>query len=312
MTDATVIIAAWNAADTIGKSVSSALAQQSVSAEIVVVDDASDEDIAARLPDREEITFHRLKENGGPAVARNAALDLAKGDWVCVLDSDDTMLPDRLAGMISMAERFEADVILGNFLRVDGEGQPLDGVPFLPPEGIDPEQPVTLEEYVADNLVSRTSRSAGYLKPLIRRAFLVRTGLRYDPTLRNGEDCHLIFDALAMGAKVHIRSEADYLYTVREGSVSYRINPDHFEALIKADRAFVGRNEGRLGAQAIDLFRRRETGLRNMMDSERVLQALKSKRLPEAIRLAGQHPAALPRVARQIAEGLGKRLRGGK
>jgi succinoglycan biosynthesis protein ExoO len=130
--------------------------------------------------------------------------------------------------------------------------------------------------------------------------------------LRNGEDCHLIFDALAMGAKVHIRPEADYLYTVREGSVSHRINPDHFEALIKADRGFVERHEGHLSAEATDLFRHRETGLRNMMDSERVLQALKLRRLPEAIRLAGQHPAALPRVGRQIAEGLGKRLRRGK
>ncbi|MDP5220855.1 glycosyltransferase family 2 protein [Ruegeria sp. 2205SS24-7] len=312
MTDATVIIAAWNAADTIGRSVDSALAQQAVSVGVVVADDASDEDIASRLPKREEIIFHRLEENGGPGAARNAALDLASGDWACVLDSDDTMLPDRLAGMIAMAEELGADIILGNFLRVDGEGQPLDGVPFILPEGIDPEQPLTLEEYVADNLVSRSSRSAGYLKPLIRRAFLERTGLRYDPTLRNGEDCHLIFEALAMGAKVHIRPEADYLYTVREGSVSYRINPDHFEALIKADRAFTRRHDGHLSARASDLFRRRETGLRNMMNAERVLQALKSRRLPEAIRLAGQHPAALPRVGRQIVEGLGKRLRGEK
>jgi succinoglycan biosynthesis protein ExoO len=145
MTDATVIIAAWNAADTIGRSVSSALAQQSVSAGIVVVDDASEDDIAARLPEREEITFHRLEKNGGPGVARNAALDLAEGDWVCVLDSDDTMLPDRLAGMIAMADRLDADVILGNFLRVDGAGRPLDAAPGLSPGEIDSEKPITLE-----------------------------------------------------------------------------------------------------------------------------------------------------------------------
>lgn len=308
MTDATVIIAAWNAADTIGKSVNSALAQRSVSARVVVVDDASDDDIPARLPDREEIVFHRLEENGGPAGARNAALDLAKGNWVCVLDSDDTMQPDRLAGMISMAEQVGADIVLGNFLRVDGKGQPLDGKPFLPPEDIDPAKPVTLEEYVADNLVSRRSRSSGYLKPVISRSFLERTGLRYDPTLRNGEDCHLIVNALVKGAKVHIRPEADYLYTVRKGSISYRINPDHFEALIKADRIFVERNKENLSSGALRLFHRRETGLRKMMDAERILLALKSRHLRAAMRLAVQHPSALPRVARQLAESLSKKL----
>ena len=308
MTDATVIIAAWNAADTIGKSVNSALAQQSVSAQVVVVDDASDDSIEAGLPDRKEILFHRLEENGGPAAARNAALDLATGNWICVLDSDDTMLPGRLAGMIPMAERVGADIVLGNFLRVDESGQPLDGEPLLSRKGIDPAKPVTLEEYVAGNLTSRGSKCTGYLKPVISHAFLKRAGLRYDPALRNGEDCHLIISALAKGARVHIWPEPDYLYTVRAGSISHRINPDHFEALIKADRAFVGQNAPNLSAEAIRLFRSRETGLREMMESERILLALKSKRVLDALRLAGRHPYALPRAGCQIVESLGKKF----
>ncbi len=308
MTDATVIIAAWNAAETIGRSVDSALAQRGASVRVVVADDASEDDVAAHLPDREEVILHRLDKNGGPAAARNAALDLAAGDWVCVLDSDDTMRPDRLAGMIGMAEQVGADIVLGNFLRVDGDDRPLDAIPFVPPKDINPAQPIALEDYVADNLLSRHSRSLGYLKPLIRRSFLERTGLRYDLTLRNGEDCHLIFEALAHGAKVHIRPEADYLYTVRPGSVSYRIDPDHFEALIKADRAFVERCKNTLSAEAKTLFRRREIGLRKMMECERIMQALKSVHLSDAIRLAGRHPFALPRVGRQLVESVGKKL----
>lgn len=312
MIDATVLIAAWNAAETIGRSVDSALEQHSVSTRVVVVDDASEDDIADRLADYDKAVLHRLDANGGPAVARNAGLDIAEGLWVCVLDSDDTMLPDRLAGMIATAEQFDADIVLGNFIRVDGNGSPLDGMPFLPPSDVDPAEPLTLEGYVADNLISRHSRSLGYLKPVIRRSFLERTGLRYNPKLRNGEDCHLIFEALVQGAKVHIRAEADYLYTVRKGSISHRIDPDHFEALIAADRAFVERYEKYLSIKARDLFRGREKGLRIMTESERILQALKSGQLAEAARLANRHPSVLRRVGRQIVEGVVNRLHSGQ
>ena len=37
-----------------------------------------------------------LHENGGPAKARNAGLDLAREEWVVVLDADDAFMPERL------------------------------------------------------------------------------------------------------------------------------------------------------------------------------------------------------------------------
>lgn len=308
MTDATIIIAAWNAAETIERSLQSALNQKGLSKQVVIVDDASEQDFREFIPVRGDVVFDRLNQNGGPAAARNRAITHATGEWICVLDSDDEMLPNRVSKMIEMAERVQADILLGNFQKVGEGGRILPEGVFLNPNHVDQEAKVTLETYVLDNIINKKSKGTGYLKPIIRRSFLERTNLRYNKDLRNGEDCHLIFDALIRGAKVHIWGQPDYLYSVREGSISYRINPEHFEALVKADQKFVEKNRDRMSSQVAKLFFQREIGLRKMMETERILQDLKSHNFLKAVRHLIQHPYALNMVGRQLKEALSKRL----
>ena len=49
-----------------------------------------------------------LEKNRGPGGARNAGLEAAQGRWIAVLDSDDTVYPDRIARMIRRGERLQA------------------------------------------------------------------------------------------------------------------------------------------------------------------------------------------------------------
>ncbi|MBO9403189.1 glycosyltransferase family 2 protein [Shimia sp. R9_3] len=308
MTDATVIIAAWNAKATIIKSVSSALGQRDVKTRVVIIDDASDEDFEDQIPVRNDVIFERLAHNGGPAAARNAALNHCEGNWICVLDSDDTMQPDRLKEMITYAEEFDADVLLGNFQKVDEQGHTYEDGTFLRHNEITIGAKVELEEYVSDNIISPKSKSTGYLKPIFRRSFIEEKKLEYNRSLRNGEDCHLIFEALAMGGRVLVWPKADYLYTVRRGSISHRIDPDHFEALIKEDCKFVDRYHNDISNHAIDLFSEREIGLRKMMETERIMSALKSRQVGAACRHLSRHPYAIPMVGHQLLEAIRNRI----
>ena len=71
--------------------------------EVIVVDDCSSDrtvSIAAGFP-TDRVRVLALTENHGPGAARNAGLAAARGEWVAVLDADDTMLPGRLAAMIA-------------------------------------------------------------------------------------------------------------------------------------------------------------------------------------------------------------------
>ena len=109
--DVSIVIAAFNAAQTIDRAITSALAQQGVSLEVVVSDDRSTDTTLAvvRAIADPRIRIVALPENRGPGAARNAAIDAARGRWIAVLDADDTLLPERLARMIAKAEAAEGE-----------------------------------------------------------------------------------------------------------------------------------------------------------------------------------------------------------
>jgi teichuronic acid biosynthesis glycosyltransferase TuaG len=95
-----IVIPAFNAARFIGEAIGSVQSQTYGTWEMIVVDDCSRDDtctivegLAAADP---RIRLVRRKENGGPAAARNTALDAATGQYVAFLDSDDVWLPRKL------------------------------------------------------------------------------------------------------------------------------------------------------------------------------------------------------------------------
>ena len=91
-----VLIGAYQAAATAPEAVASALEQTVAPLEVIVCDDGSTDDLTAALaPWADRITLLR-KQNGGGASAVNAALRVATGDFVAVLDADDAYAPTRL------------------------------------------------------------------------------------------------------------------------------------------------------------------------------------------------------------------------
>jgi glycosyltransferase involved in cell wall biosynthesis len=117
-----LIIAAYNAAETIGEAIVSALDQTLPPHEIIVCDDGSTDDLEAALaPYRERILVLR-KEHGGEASAKNAAASAASGEFVLILDADDVFLPRRLEALAELAAaRPDLDILTTDaFLTVDG------------------------------------------------------------------------------------------------------------------------------------------------------------------------------------------------
>lgn len=92
-----VIIPAYNAADTIAAAISSALAQTYRPLEILVVDDGST-DKTSQVADSfgDQIRF-LSQANAGPAAARNLGLRESRGELIAFLDADDRWHPDKLA-----------------------------------------------------------------------------------------------------------------------------------------------------------------------------------------------------------------------
>lgn len=127
-----VIVPAYNSAETIESSLRSALEQTLPPAEIVVVDDGSSDGTAERVHalGDERIKLHR-QENAGSASARNHAIREASHDWLAFLDADDLWLPEKLASQMAVVEAHPGVTFLfANVVNTDLEGRIL-GSPFI-------------------------------------------------------------------------------------------------------------------------------------------------------------------------------------
>jgi len=109
MMQISVIIPTYNRAHTLATALESVLAQSYPASQIIVVDDASDDDTAYVLSHYPGVDVVQLDHNQGVSAARNAGLEVANGEWIALLDSDDEWLPEKLAWQVAAAQR-EPDI----------------------------------------------------------------------------------------------------------------------------------------------------------------------------------------------------------
>lgn len=101
MGEVSVLVPCFRCAATVGRSVASAIAQSQPPLEIIVVDDASGDATDRTLQELrrsqgERVRIITLPRNGGASIARNAAWDAARGEFVALLDADDEWHPRKL------------------------------------------------------------------------------------------------------------------------------------------------------------------------------------------------------------------------
>lgn len=97
-----VIIPTYNRADTIRRSIDSALAQSYRPIEVIVVDDGSSDATRDVLEDYGNRIIYIHQNNAGPSVARNTGVGLARGEFIAFLDSDDTWRPTKIARQVRL------------------------------------------------------------------------------------------------------------------------------------------------------------------------------------------------------------------
>ncbi len=119
------VIPTYNSRELVTDAIDSALAQTYPVAEIIVIDDGSEdgtgEELARRYGNR--IRYYR-QANGGPSAARNAGIARSTGDWVAFLDADDSWMPDKLEAQVEALRAEPAAVMaVAGCLKVSPEGR---------------------------------------------------------------------------------------------------------------------------------------------------------------------------------------------
>jgi len=125
--DVSVIIPFYNGGRWIARAVQSALAQKGVSLEIIIADDGSPEPFDMTMCGAHENVKSLRLPHGGKGAAINAAAKEAEGDFICVLDQDDAMLPERLrAQTAAMRAHPRASAAYSDYERRTADGKLID------------------------------------------------------------------------------------------------------------------------------------------------------------------------------------------
>ena len=126
-----VIIPVYNAEKFIGATIESVLAQKYPFIEIVMVDDCSrdlsQQVISQYMNKHQNIIYHRQENNCGAAVARNTALQIAKGRYVAFLDSDDLWYHEKVNEQLAFMAETKAAICFTAIEMINEEGRLLKG-----------------------------------------------------------------------------------------------------------------------------------------------------------------------------------------
>ena len=106
-----VVIPCFNRAHTIERAIQSVLDQTSPVDEIIVVDDGSSDGSAVLISRRFPNVLLLQQENQGVSKARNLGIEKARNEWIGLLDSDDSWLPQKIE-LIRQARHRHGDYVL--------------------------------------------------------------------------------------------------------------------------------------------------------------------------------------------------------
>lgn len=207
-----VITPAYNAARYLQHTLESAIRQTFTDFELLVVDDGSTDQtlqIAEGYAARDGRIRVVHQPNRGIAAARNAALALAHGEFLALLDSDDVWFPYHLEEQLKvLRQRPELGVLSANALNFGG---PRHGLPLLSARYLDIRR-VSLRQLVeTEDLMS--------IQAVFRRDVVAAIG-GFDENLRRSEDYDFWLRAALAGFGIGINPRPLGLYRRRPDSLS--------------------------------------------------------------------------------------------
>lgn len=183
--------------------------------EIILVDDGSP-DSCPRMCDEWERKDDRIivihKDNGGLSDARNAGIARSTGEYLMFVDSDDYIEPDSCEAFMRIAEKTDADIIVGNVVQETSKG-------FVHMDR------TNLEEgrlYLNTEYIKLAIRAREWYAPawsaLYKRSVFERNHLQYVKGLLH-EDMEMLPRVFFAAQTVSFLNKEFYHYVIRKGSI---------------------------------------------------------------------------------------------
>ena len=208
-----VVLPCYNAENVVSHAIESvANSSFAPNCELIIVNDGSTDDtgdvIDAARKQIQNLKIHVIStKNQGASKARNTALDAARGKYVAFLDADDRISPCMLENMVAFSEESGADF---TYCKLTSDIARLYRNAAIP-------EAVTKEK-VFSTLLYRSS-SLGFTSVLYRRETIEKHALRFDESLRYGEDLAFLWK-YAIRCSTFISFDQPFYYYARDNQAS--------------------------------------------------------------------------------------------
>ncbi len=205
-----VIMPAYNAADTIKASISSLIDQSYADWELLVIDDCSSDDTVSIVEglieenSNYDIKLVKNEENRGVAYSRNRGVELSQGEWIAFLDSDDTWKRDKLEKQMKQVDELslKEGLLFTGSSFITKDNRPLDYILHVPNE-------IDRRSLLKQNLISCSS-------VMVNRNLIIKH--------RFPEGIKTIHEDFAVW--LNILRDVKYAYGIDEPLLIYRIASD--------------------------------------------------------------------------------------
>ena len=212
-----VIIPVYNVEKYLSACMDSVLAQTFRDFEAICVDDGSKDNSLkilneyAQKDDRIRVV---TQQNEGVSVARDAGLELAKGQYIYFMDSDDVLHPELLETVYYFAKKFDVDLVSFDFEEVRGK---LPKIKHIEKEKIKyklTDNPLFLGTTKEKYKINYNVWTKLYTKKLLE-------GIHFIPHI-SFQDYPHTFAILSKHPKTVVLDAKLYFYAIIDGSVSHR------------------------------------------------------------------------------------------
>jgi glycosyltransferase involved in cell wall biosynthesis len=206
-----VIVPVYNAEKFLSRCIQSILNQTYKNFELILVDDGSTDD-SAKIIEKFSKTDGRIvalkQKNSGVSSARNAGLEIAKGEWIAFVDADDWIDADAYEILVKTALERQADLVLYQFKFESAEG---NEIPLKSDE--------TEREIFVQNEKFPWYRNLSW-SMLIKRPLIFENSLRFPREISIGEDRCFSYSCYGVAKKIWSLPNQFYHYCANPESAT--------------------------------------------------------------------------------------------
>lgn len=245
-----IVIPVYNVAHYLPDCMESVLSQTDENVEVILVDDGST-DNSGILCDRysEEYTSIKVihQKNAGLSAARNSGIEIAQGEYITFIDSDDMLAPNFIKTALALAEAHKADFVAFGNVRCEANAHYNSEYKIAMQSEINTyfDKTIKMQRFLIGTEIGTTAWAKLYRTELFK-------SIRY-PVGKYHEDVFTTYKLVDKASRIVTTSQVGYIYRKNPNSITTRkFSEKRLDSVIgkKQQLAFICENYPRLQKEA--------------------------------------------------------------